>query len=120
MKFLEVYDVLKILNREDCNHYYDNNYIGVYFSSDVYSVHIFRILKDINNQYEMDKGVFLLEYNKIPKRKLNNICSIKQELRIIAEADQLLENWDVKEYFDYKVLLRDIKNVYTENIITSI
>lgn len=120
MEFLEVYDVLKILNKEDCVCYYDNDYIGIYFSLDVYSFHVFRVLKDYNSQYEVDKGVFLLEYNKIPKYRVGKISSIKQELKRIAEADQFLENWDVKEYFDYEVLLEDIKGGYVEDIITSI
>lgn len=95
----------------------DSGYIRFFICPDVNDAHLVRVLKDTNENYETEEGVYLLEFENIPnKRKGEDINLIK--LNKIITKDEL-ENWDIKEYQDLSDLIEDLDSGFGINNLLS-
>lgn len=64
-KVTEVTDMAHSLNKE----YEENNIQRVFICPDTLCVWIYRLIPDLNKEYEYQKGVFLLERGQVDKQR---------------------------------------------------
>lgn len=100
-KYTEITDLVFELRPE----YKEHGYIRFFICPDVYDFWFVRVLEGINEEYNKDEGVFLLERNNIGKERSENL-NINKVKRIIQEDD--LSNWDIKEYSQMEDLIEDL------------
>lgn len=90
-EFAKYYDITDVAKEHNSLSYKD--YEKIFICVDTWDYWIARIMKNTNDEYEHEEGVFLIERNKIEKStKSSGIDSKKQLLKILDEDD--LSNWD--------------------------
>ena len=100
-KFTEITDLAFEVNPN----YKQEGYIRFFICPHVNDFWFARVLKDTNEDYEKQEGVFLLERNNIWKQKSETL-NINKVKRFIEEDDG--SNWDIKEYRSIEMLIEDI------------
>lgn len=137
MEFGKFYKVTENLNKliENKEVYsYTKDYCkDLFICEDTHDFWVCRILKNMNEEYEEEEDIYLLERNKINKYDFLNFmdrdnedkidCNINKKTlelfisclgtteiinSIIKLDDEGLENWDAKEYYDYDEIIEDI------------
>ncbi len=87
------------------NHY-TQGYIRYFICADVLDFWLIRVQKDVNDEYEPEDGVFLLERDKIAMDHKGEKLTITKVKEIIENDD--LSNWDNQQYDNLEDLIDDI------------
>lgn len=104
-KFTEITDFAFEVNPN----YKQEGYIRFFICPDVNDFWFIRVLKDVNEDYEKEEGIFLLERNNIGKAKTDKL-SVSKLRKIIQEDDG--SNWDNKQYRTLDKLIEDLDGGY--------
>ena len=120
MEFAKYYNGTKVLTQllEDNKVFsYQEGYCkGVYVCSDTHDIWICRILENMNEDYDTEKGVWLVERNKIDKYELidfinendlNDITNEKWKANNRIERDYILSNIPAENLIRYTILFDD-------------
>lgn len=90
-----------------------DGYIRFFICLDVTDIWLVRVLENINEDYENEDGVYLLERNNIEKESKSETLSLSKVIKIIK--DDCFDNWDIQEYQDLDDLIEDIDGGYGIN-----
>lgn len=90
-KYTEITDFALKLNPQ----YEIDGYIRFFICPDVHDVWFVRILKDLNEDYDVEEGSFLLERNKIDNDYKGQELTMQRVRSIIEEDD--MSNWDIHQ-----------------------
>lgn len=115
MKFeFAKYTEITHLYKKYCDSFREGDgYIRFFICLDVYDFWIIRVLEDCNEDYEYEKGTYLLERNNIPKERKQQDLSLSKTIELIKQDD--FSNWDIKEYSDLNELIEDIDDGFGIN-----
>lgn len=112
-KYTEITDLAFELRPE----WKEEGYIRFFICNDVWDIWFIRVLEGVNEDYDREEGVFLLERNNIGKDSRSQDLNINKVKKIIQEDDG--SNWDIKEYYDINKLIDDIADIYGINNLKS-
>lgn len=118
IEFAKYYNVTSVLNsllkKEGKLISYTKDYCeGVYICMDTHDFWVSRILKDMNEEYEEEKGTYLIERNKIDKYSLidymNDIDTSEEKWEATdrKELHYIFSNLPINELIKYVILYDD-------------
>jgi hypothetical protein len=90
-----------------------DGYIRFFICLDTNDFWLIRVIEGVNEEYEREEGVYLLERNNIRKESKGQDLSLSKVIELI-KADEF-DNWDIKEYSDLDELIEDIDGGYGLN-----
>lgn len=119
MKFAIYYNVTKILEdlikEETLYSYKDAEVQELYICSDTHVFWISRIYKDINEDFENEEGIWLIERNQIDKYDIINFIEEKEgkkyNVRNRHYREDVLDSYDINELIEYVIKCDDEKGM---------
>lgn len=114
LKFVKAYNVTKLVGskKEILFSYQDAGYERVYIAKDTNDMHIYRILKDYNEEYEKEEGAYLVEREKISnydvaEKLIEMGCCTNKYLNNKIIVDELINSCKLEEVFLATLLIDD-------------
>ena len=112
-EFAKYTDVTELYKKYNDDLHDGDGYIRFCMCLDVNDIWIARVLEGFNEEYEKEKGCYLLERDRVAKRYKTEGLSLNKAIELIKEDD--FSSWDVKEYLDLEELIQDIDGGYGIN-----
>lgn len=86
--------------------FYGPKYIRFFICTDTWDYWFIRVQKDVNEDYENETGVYLIERDKIAKGTKVEIMNMGKLKEVVMNDE--LESWDIKEYTSMTDIIEDI------------
>jgi hypothetical protein len=97
LEFAKYYDITELAKEYNPDY---ASYEKIYICIDTWDFWIARIAKDLNEDYEVEKGSILVERNKIQKERGQGLRT-KTQIENVLEDDDL-GNWDYEQVYSLK------------------